>query len=86
MPDLYETSDSITVPTWVKYSVLSNHISSLDAKSRRKLFLRLRNCEQATPDVFFPEYGFTFGEFAVLYILSEHRKNASLGEKKNKMQ
>jgi hypothetical protein len=63
----------ITYPTWERYTVLAHSITNLSVKDRRRVFQLTRQfC--MSPDLFFPEFGFTLGEFAVWYTLSDSRR------------
>lgn len=66
--------DLITYPTWEKYLVVSNVISNLSIKNRRQIFQLTRSSVSCTPDLFFPEFGFTLSEFAVWYTLGDYRR------------
>lgn len=67
----------ITHPTYRKYLVLSAKIDSLRMKDKRTLFniMRKSQTEGALDhNTFFPEYGFTAGEFATWQILNDTGK------------
>jgi hypothetical protein len=61
---------SIQKPTWERYSVLQNVVTSLGVKEKRQIFSILRGQEHNTLDtVFFPNLGVTFSEFSVISII-----------------
>ena len=64
----------LTYPTWERYTVLAAYISRMSVKDRRKIFQMVRRIDHDWHDVVFPDYGFTFSEFAVWYTLSGARK------------
>lgn len=53
-----------------KYSHLFNHINGLRMRDVRLLFAHMRKLDSADPDVLFPKYGFTAGEFSVSYVVN----------------
>mgnify|MGYP006237691309 CR=1 FL=1 len=61
----------ITYPSWERYTVLSNVVLSLSVKERRHIFTLARSRTPASPDLFFPHFGFTLAEFAVWYTIGE---------------
>ena len=68
----------LTYPTWERYTILAHVIMNLSIRDRRQIFQLTRGASAATPDLFFPEYGFTLAEFAVWYTLGDtHRKARS---------
>jgi len=82
-----ENVDEITVdhlehdPTSAKYEILFSHLSNLRMKDVRQLFCKMRNeCEN--PNLLFPAYGFTAGEFTLGYVFNmPNRSNkASKGD------
>ena len=64
----------LTYPTWERYTVLAHVIAALTVRERRAIFQHVRRVETPTADLFFPEYGFTLGEFAVWSVLGDGRK------------
>ena len=71
-----EEHSFITYPTWKKYMILSSYIEGLRVKEKRHIFhIMRRHGEGLNHDSFFPQYGFTTGEFAVWQVLTEHRKS-----------
>lgn len=70
----------ITYPTWERYTILSHCIFSLSIKDRRNIFQMSRNASR-DEDIFFPNYGITFSEFAVWYTLGESRRKAKVPSK-----
>jgi len=55
-----------TYPLWEWNTVLSHCVSSMPMKDRRLIFHQARLLDvHAAVDLFFPQYGITFGEFAV---------------------
>ncbi len=74
-------TDLLTYPTWKKYSVLGTVITSLNIRERRNIFHLARSQDTPSPNIFFPAYGITYGEFAVWYTVGENRrkKNATGG-------
>ena len=64
----------LTYPTWERYTVLAHAIAGLTVRDRRAIFQLVRRVETPTSDLFFPAYGFTFGEFAVWSMLGDGRK------------
>lgn len=67
----------ITYPTWKKYIVLSRVIGALRVKDKRHIFSIMRRTDELSHETFFPEYGFTAGEFTIWQILSDQRKARS---------
>ena len=63
----------ITYPTWERYTVLAHTITNLSVKDRRRI-VQLARQTRTSPELFFPDYGFTLSEFAVWYTLSDCRK------------
>lgn len=73
----------ITYPTWERYNVLAHVITELTIKERRQIFQLSRAVRPYfSPDLFFPQYGFSLGEFAVWYTLGDHRKKVRPCKKK----
>ena len=72
----------LTYPSWERYTVLSRVIQALSIKDRRCIFNAMRSAPEYDVNVFFPDYGFTLGEFAVWYILfdSKSRRNKLLSD------
>lgn len=66
--------DLITYPTWVRYTILSNFVTSLSIRDRRYIFQLLRQTPDVHENLFFPGYGITLSEFAVWYTLDDHRR------------
>ena len=66
--------DLLTYPTWERYTILSSRIAQLSVRDRRNIFQLVRRTDAPTPDVFFPDYGFTLAEFAVWHILGDTRR------------
>jgi hypothetical protein len=64
----------LTYPTWERYTVLAHAIAGLSVRDRRAIFQLVRRVEAPTSDLFFPEYGFTLGEFAVWSVLGDRKK------------
>lgn len=55
---------------------LVNIIENLKTKDRRRLFSDMRsagNANNLTVDTFFPDFGFTAGDFALGQVLNDHR-------------
>lgn len=73
-----------TRATWERYIVLSHVIVRLPIRDRRTLFTLARALAADHPDragdVFFPQYGFSLGEFAMWHVLGERK--ASGGKKR----
>jgi hypothetical protein len=65
-----------TFPIWERYTVLGHHIMELAMKDRRHIFSLVRQTADASPDLFFPGYGFTLSEFAVWHIIGDSRRKA----------
>jgi len=63
----------ITYPTWERYTVLSHAVFTLSIKDRRHIFQLSRDLGSGQ-DMFFPQYGIMFSEFAVWYTLGENRR------------
>jgi len=61
-------------PTWERYTVLSHVISNLTIRDRRIIFQTARTSADSSPNLFFPSYGFTLSEFAVMHTLGETRR------------
>lgn len=64
----------MTFPTWERYTVLASVVHGLSIKDRRYIFQNVRK-HPVTPDIFFPEYGFTLSEFAVWHVLGDVRRS-----------
>ena len=62
-----------TYPTWARYKILSHTIQTLGVRERRDLFMLART-HGADPDAFFPQHGFTLGEFAVWHVIGNGRR------------
>lgn len=56
-------------PTSRKYEMLFSHMASLRMKDVRQLFCKMRN-DCNNPDILFPVYGFTAGEFTLGYVFN----------------
>lgn len=69
-----EERDLLTYPTWERYTILSHAIAHLSVRDRRHIFQLVRRADDLTPDLFFPQYGFTLSEFAVWHILGDTRR------------
>ena len=63
----------LTYPTWERYVVLSHVISTLSIRDRRHIFQCIRTHTESVKDIFFPNVGITFSEFAVWHILGESK-------------
>lgn len=75
--------DMLTYPTWERYAVLSHVVLTLSVRDRRHLFT-LARAGDASPDLFFPRFGFTLAEFAVWYTIGDVRgKRKRSGKKKS---
>ena len=59
--------------TWTKYIVLSKMVENLRVKDKRALFHVMRTSE-VDENSFFPNYGFTAGEFSLWHVLSESNR------------
>jgi hypothetical protein len=68
----------LTYPTWERYTVLAHVISNLTMREKRVVFQLLRQMSNVSPEVFFPEYGFTLSEFAVWYVLGANRRPSTV--------
>ena len=66
--------NSLTMPTWERYTVLSHVIAHLSIRERRRIFQLVRSMEGEWGNVFFPDFGFTLSEFAVWYTLGDRRR------------
>lgn len=51
-----------------KYTALFAYIDGLRMRDVRLLFSRMRQLASCDPDILFPAYGFTAGEFTIAYI------------------
>ena len=73
--DQFSVDERIAKAKWERYVVLSHVICCLAVRDRRRLF-QLGKGIKGTPDenTFFPEYGFTMGEFSVWYVLAGKKK------------
>ena len=74
-------ADSLTTPTWERYTVLSVCIGNLSVKDRRRIFQIARSTEYDWEHLFMPHYGFTLSEFAVWYVLFDQRRRSSAPRK-----
>ena len=68
----------LTYPTWERYTILAHVVMNLSIRDRRHVF-QLARAADATPDLFFPQYGFTLAEFAVWYTLGDTHRNRAKG-------
>lgn len=67
--------NSLSYPTWARYTVVAHVVFSLGIRERRTIFHLIRSYRASlTPDGFLPNFGFTIGEFATWYSLHEGRK------------
>lgn len=65
--------NSSSQPYIEKVNVLYTSVAQLSVKDKRQIFLLMRTAgDTLTPDTFFPQQGFTAGEFAVGQVLAEH--------------
>lgn len=51
-----------------KYVAMQQYVQGLKVKDVRQLFAYFRKVTQDNPNIFFPVYGLTMSEFAVMYI------------------
>ena len=68
---MYPEYSNINYPTWKKYIVLSRTIENLRVKDKRNIFQLMRVKPGVTEDTFFPNYGFTAGEFSTWQVLKD---------------
>ena len=66
--------EDVSLLTWSKCIVLSKAIEDLKVKDKRVLFNIMRT-QSVSGDTFFPNYGFTAGEFSLWHILVESSRN-----------
>jgi hypothetical protein len=64
-----------------KYAAMQHYVQSLKVKDIRQLFAYFRKLTDDNPDIFFPAFGLTASEFAVVYIQNmvgkpKHREGA----------
>jgi len=58
-----------------KYKVIYDVIKDFSVKDKRRVFAEMRTASiEVTPDTFFPQYGFTAGEFATWAVLTENNR------------
>lgn len=62
--------DSITHPTWEKYTIMSSAVRNMNVRERRQLFVLSRH-ESVSPDTFFPSFGLTLSEFSLWYLVGD---------------
>ena len=67
----------LTWPTWERYTVLAHVVGTLSVRERRNLFQLIRSHADPQPDLFFPNYGFSLGEFATWHILNDRRRKGT---------
>ena len=78
-------NDVDTKSTFQKFTNMKQAIANLRVRDKRSIFLLMRTAaDQLTSDTFFPNYGFTAGEFAVGQVLSENNRNKGSTEIKTK--
>lgn len=65
---------SINYATWKKYVVLGKAIDRLRVRDKRHIFQMIRTYDKVTHDTFFPQYGFTAGEFSVWQVLADSNR------------
>lgn len=53
-----------------KYSVMFDVLKELEIRNVRDIFWLMRHNPDLTPNVFFPAYGVTAGEFTLSYIMN----------------
>jgi hypothetical protein len=59
--------------TYRKYVDLCKIVANLRIKDKRLLFRLMRRFKDTNENTFFPKFGFTAGEFAVLKIITENK-------------
>lgn len=59
----------LTHPTWEKYTVMSSTVKQMSVRDRRHIFVESRKVDDISPDVLFPHFGLTFGEFSLWYLV-----------------
>jgi len=65
-----------------KYKCLQQYVQSLKVKDVRTLFSYLRKLNDENPNIFFPAYGLTASEFAVVYVHNMNAKERRGGTKR----
>jgi hypothetical protein len=61
--------------TFRKYEILYDVIKDFSVKDKRRVFAEMRTTNiNVTPDTFFPQYGFTAGEFSTWAVLTENNR------------
>jgi hypothetical protein len=64
--------------TWERNVIVAHAINSLSIRDRRHIFNMLRSPQyELSPNLLFPTYGFTLGEFAVWYTLGDSQPRKS---------
>lgn len=67
-----------------KYKTLQQHVNNLKVRDMRNLFSYFRRIDMDNPNILFPAYGVTSGEFAVMYIQNMTSKGGSKKGKKRR--
>jgi len=70
--------------TYEKSVILGSVLSQLRVKDKRRLFNLMRTQSNVNEHTFLPQFGFTFGEFALWQILCENRKPSVSKSRENK--
>lgn len=61
--------------TFRKYNILHDVIKDFSVKDKRRVFAEMRTTSlNVNSDTFFPQYGFTAGEFATWAVLTENNR------------
>ena len=71
-----------TWATFHKFNTLRETVSNLRVRDKRSIYLIMRTTPDLTCNTFFPNYGFTAGEFAVGQILAENNRGPKSKETK----
>jgi hypothetical protein len=65
--------------TYYKYNILYHSICNLSVKQKRKLFGIIRGLNSENDGhIFFPQFGFTVGEFSIMQICIENQNKNQL--------
>jgi hypothetical protein len=51
-----------------KYKHMLSYVHNMKVRDVRQIFSYFRKLDDENPNVFFPEYGLTAGEFSVMYV------------------
>jgi hypothetical protein len=68
---------STSMPHWVYTQALSAHVKSLSVKTKRKIYVAMRQKPEVAPNSFLPHQGLNVCEFAAWQILSDNPRRST---------